>query len=129
LYRELSALDPKAELGYRVIISVDFNDPAQPLGVSHQPPLSSEETIQTGEGLKNNQLEKILVQTVYLRSRNRLTELRKEVEHFLGMDCSLQGSPPILSIPILTHCLRYKYRDYIIVFHFVENNLKDNYQQ
>lgn len=103
----MSALDPKAELGYRVIISVDYNDPAQPLGVSHQPPLSAEETILTEDGLKHNQLEKILVQTVYLRSKNRLTELKKEVEHFLEMDCTLQGSPPVLSIPILANCFKY----------------------
>lgn len=105
-FRELSALDPKAELGYRLIISVDFSDSAQPLGVSHQPQLSPDEVVQTEEGLKHNQLEKILVQTVYLRSKNRLTELKKEVEHFLGMDCTLQGSPPILSIPILTNCFK-----------------------
>ena len=106
IFRELSTLDPKAELGYRVIISVDQADPAQPLGVSHQPPLTAEEAAQTGEGLKTNQLEKIMVHTVYLRSRNRLSELRKEVELALGTECTLHGSPPVLSIPVLTPCMK-----------------------
>ncbi|CAG7734428.1 unnamed protein product [Allacma fusca] len=105
-WKELSVLDPKAELGYRMIISVDAADPAQPLGVTHQPPLTPEEATQTGEGLKTNQLEKIMVHTIYLRSRNRLSELRKEIELALVTECTLQGSPPVLSIPILTPCLR-----------------------
>jgi mediator of RNA polymerase II transcription subunit 14 len=106
LLRELSALDPKAELGYRFVISSDPSDPAQPLGVTHQPPLSTEETSQTCEGLRNNQLEKILVHTVYLRSKNRLSDLKKDIELFLNIESTLQGSPPILSVPILSHCLK-----------------------
>lgn len=100
----MSALDPRAELGYRVIISVDNVDPAQPLGVTHQPPLSAEETNLTHQGLRTNQLEKIIVQTVYLRSKSRLGELKKTLEHMLDIECTLRGSPPILSIPILTPC-------------------------
>ncbi|XP_021960036.1 mediator of RNA polymerase II transcription subunit 14 isoform X1 [Folsomia candida] len=105
-WKELSALDPKAELGYRLVISTDPADPAQPLGVTHQPPLTMEEANQTCEGLRSNQLEKIMVHTVYLRSKNRLSDLKKEVEIFLGVSCTLQGSPPILSIPVLAHCLK-----------------------
>jgi mediator of RNA polymerase II transcription subunit 14 len=106
IYRELSTHDPKAELGYRVIIAVDPVDPALPLGVTHQPPLPDGETLPESEGLKTSQLEKILVQTVYLRSKYRLAELVKEVEHLLSLECNLQGSPPVLSIPILSPCLR-----------------------
>ena len=105
-WKELSASYPKAELGYRLIISVDAADSTQPLSVLHQPPMSSEEANQTGEGLKTNQFEKIMVHTIYLRSRNRLTELRKELELSLGSEYTLGGSPPVLSIPILTPCLR-----------------------
>lgn len=105
-FRELSTHDPKAELGYRVIIAVDPVDPALPLGVTHQPNLPAGEAAQTAEGLKTNQLEKILVQTVHLRSKHRLAELQKEVEIYLSLECTLQGSPPVLSIPILSPCIR-----------------------
>jgi hypothetical protein len=105
-FRELSAHDPRAELGYRIIISVDAVDPALPLGVTHQPALPAIEAAQSAEGLKTNELEKIIVQTVHLRSKHRLTELKKEVEIYLSLECVLLGTPPVLSIPILAPCLR-----------------------
>ena len=63
-WKELSASYPKAELGYRLIISVDAVDSTQPLSFLHQPPMSSEEANQTGEGLKTNQFENIIVHTI-----------------------------------------------------------------
>lgn len=47
------------------------------------------------------------VHTIYLRTKRRLAELKEELEAALGgVECSLQGSPVILSVPVLVPCLR-----------------------
>ncbi len=99
--RELSLHDPRAELGYRVIIAVDALDPAQPLCVTHQPTLNEDDVSTAVEELRTNHLEKFLIQIVHLRSKHRLVELRKEIELNLSLDCSLEGFPPVLSVPVL----------------------------
>lgn len=106
LHRELSSHDPRAELGYRLIISVDATDPSQPLGITHQPALHGDETSVASKGLRINQLESFLIQTVHLRSKHRLTDLQKELELSLSLSCTLEGVPPVLIIPILGSCTR-----------------------
>jgi len=110
IFSELSSREPRAELGYKIMVGADSGDPAQPLVVTHQPPLPLEEAEQTVQGLRMNQVEKMLVQTVYLRSKSRLMELDKEMRQSLqSVDLcpTISGSPPVLSIPILSPSLPY----------------------
>nr|CAD7404784.1 unnamed protein product [Timema cristinae] len=52
-------------------------------------------------------MERLLVHTIYVRTRNRLSELKQELHTMLkDVDCHLQGSPAILSVPVLQPCLR-----------------------
>lgn len=52
-------------------------------------------------------MERLLVHTIYIRTRSRLNDIKQEMQALLkGIECSLQGSPAILSVAILQPCLR-----------------------
>ena len=54
-------------------------------------------------------LERILVHSIYVRTRQRLAELKEDLKTRLNLgdlEPTLHGSPAVLSIPILEYCLR-----------------------
>lgn len=52
-------------------------------------------------------MERLLVHTVYVRSLARLNEIKVEFQTFLkDVEYHLQGTPAILTVPILSPCLR-----------------------
>lgn len=52
-------------------------------------------------------VERLLVHTIYVRSKSRLTDLKTEIQALLpGVECSLSGVPAVLSIPLLQPCQR-----------------------
>lgn len=52
-------------------------------------------------------MERLLVHTIYIRTRSRLNDIKQEMQAMLkGIECNLQGSPAILSVAILQPCLR-----------------------
>ena len=54
-------------------------------------------------------LERILVHSIYVRTRQRLAELNVDLKKRLNLgdlEPTLHGSPAVLSIPILEYCLR-----------------------
>lgn len=52
-------------------------------------------------------MERLLVHTIYIRTRGRLSDIKQEMQAMLkGIECNLQGSPAILSVAILQPCLR-----------------------
>lgn len=52
-------------------------------------------------------MERLLVHTIYVRTRSRLTDIKLEIQTMLKeVECNLQGSPAILSVAILQPCLR-----------------------
>ncbi|XP_012256588.1 mediator of RNA polymerase II transcription subunit 14 isoform X2 [Athalia rosae] len=134
-WRELTSKDPRSELGYRLTVQVDQHDPARPLAVVHIPSLGSKVSFKPSQDSvsKNNQnitkcnipsiqeseiadrairsdllsMECLLVHTIYVRTRSRLLELKQELQSMLkDVECTLAGSPAILSVPILQPCLR-----------------------
>lgn len=52
-------------------------------------------------------MERLLVHTIYVRTKSRLTDIKQELQTLLkDVECNLQGSPAILSVAILQPCLR-----------------------
>lgn len=91
------------------MFKVDMYDPACSLAVVHIPSLGTKESEIADKAIRSDLLsmERLLVHTIYVRTKTRLIELKKEVEALLkDTECQLQGSPAILSIPILQPCLR-----------------------
>ncbi|XP_015120340.1 mediator of RNA polymerase II transcription subunit 14 isoform X1 [Diachasma alloeum] len=108
-WRELTTKDPRSELGYKLSVQVDQSDPARPLAVVHVPSLGSKEEEIAERAIRSEQLsmECLLVHTIYIRTRNRLNELKQEIQGMLkDVECTLNGSPAILAVPILQPCLR-----------------------
>ncbi|XP_046742942.1 mediator of RNA polymerase II transcription subunit 14 isoform X1 [Diprion similis] len=108
-WRELTSKDPRSELGYRLTVQVDQHDPARPLAVVHVPSLGSKESEIADRAIRSDLLsmECLLVHTIYVRTRSRLSELKQEFQSMLkDVECTLAGSPAILSVPILQPCLR-----------------------
>jgi mediator of RNA polymerase II transcription subunit 14 len=111
-WRELSARDPHhADQGYRLSIQVDPHDPAKPLVVIHTPQLTAKEAETAEKSIRTDHLsvESLLVHSIYVRTRARLTELQAEVQRRFGLGdagSTLHGSPAVLAIPILQPCLR-----------------------
>uniref|UniRef100_A0A1B6LA62 Mediator of RNA polymerase II transcription subunit 14 n=1 Tax=Graphocephala atropunctata TaxID=36148 RepID=A0A1B6LA62_9HEMI len=114
-WRELTSKDPKSELGYRLTVLVDTHDPARPLSVVHVPTLGNK----VGFGTEENEIadrairsdllsmERLLVHTIYVRTKSRLSDLKTELQTMLkDVECQLQGSPAILSVAILQPCLK-----------------------
>lgn len=116
-WKDLASRELKTDMGYRVTAQVftshDSNPEStgKPLQILHNPPLSSKDSEIAEQSIRSDQLsiEKLLIHTIYMRTRSRLIELRLELQAKLGhhqADCLVQGSPPVLHFPILTPCLR-----------------------
>ncbi|XP_031837631.1 mediator complex subunit 14 [Nomia melanderi] len=108
-WRELTSKDPRSELGYKLTVQVDQHDPARSLAIVHVPSLGSKESEIADRAIRSDQLamECLLVHTIYVRTRSRLLDLKQELQSMLkDVECTLAGSPAILSVPILQPCLR-----------------------
>ena len=110
-WRELFVRDPSIEQGHRLSVQVDPHDPAKPLIVIHTPSLTNKEAETAEKSLRTEHLsvESLLVHTIYVRTRARLTDLKADVQQRLGLgdvEATLHGSPAVLAIPILQPCLR-----------------------
>ncbi|XP_017469746.1 PREDICTED: mediator of RNA polymerase II transcription subunit 14 [Rhagoletis zephyria] len=109
-WRELTSKDPKSELGYRLTVQSDPNEIGRPLAVVHVPSLGAKESAEVADrAVRSDHLsmERLIVYTVYIRSVSRLNDLKLEFQSFLkDVDFNLQGTPAILTVPVLTPCLR-----------------------
>ncbi|KAJ3641160.1 hypothetical protein Zmor_027677 [Zophobas morio] len=107
--KESANKDLRSELGYRLTIQVDTHDPARPLAVLHVPSLGNKESEVADRAIRSEilSMERLLVHTIYVRTRSRLTDIKLEIQTMLKeVECNLQGSPAILSVAILQPCLR-----------------------
>ncbi|XP_050305905.1 mediator of RNA polymerase II transcription subunit 14 [Anthonomus grandis grandis] len=101
--------DLRSELGYKLTVQVDQHDPARPLIVVHVPSLGNKECEIADRAIRSEVLsmERLLVHTIYVRTRSRLEDIKLELQNLLkDVECTLQGSPAILSVAILQPCLR-----------------------
>ncbi|XP_073993036.1 mediator complex subunit 14 isoform X1 [Rhodnius prolixus] len=108
-WRELTSKDPKSEVGYRLTVQVDSHDPARPLAVTHVPALGNKECQVADRAVRSELLsmERLLVHTIYMRTRARLHDLKLELQAILNnVDCVVGGSPAVLSVPVVQPCLR-----------------------
>lgn len=107
-WRELSR-SVSEQFGYSLTVYVDDKEPNKPLGVLHSPSLGSKDAEITEKSIGTDSLsmERLLVHTIHVRTKIRLSELKVELENLLkDVECTLQGSPAILSVAILNPCLR-----------------------
>jgi mediator of RNA polymerase II transcription subunit 14 len=113
-WRELSGSKdggPKSEMRYRVTIQADstgslqvFHLPSTSLGTKDTEAKVRE---RTELAVKMLSMERLLVHTVYFRSIARLSDVQAEFKSFMkDVDCNLQGTTAILTIPVLSPCLR-----------------------
>lgn len=109
-WRELSNRDPKSEVGYKLTVQADPIDGAKPLAIHHVPSIGGNKESEVADrAVRSDMLsmERLLVHTVYIRSLARLTDLKAEFQTFMkDVDFHLQGTPAILTIPVLFPCLR-----------------------
>lgn len=109
-WRELTTKDPKSDLGYKLTVHTDQTDPAKTLCVVHIPSIGQKESTQIADRAIHTDhlsMERLIVHTIYIRSCQRLTELKSEFLKFLKhADFLIQGTPAILTIQILYPCLR-----------------------
>merc|ERR1719266_3216886 len=110
-WRELASKGEAADTGWRMSVQVDPHSPDRPLMVIHTPALTLKEAELAERSIRTERLsvESLLVHTIYVRTRARLTELRTEVQRRLKLgdvEATLHGSPAVLSVPILQPCLR-----------------------
>ena len=109
-WKDLAVRELKSDLGYRLTVQAHPQDTGKPLQVTHNPPLSSKDSEIAEQSIRSDQLsiEKLLVHTVYMRTRCRLAELKQELQPKIGHDvvCVVQGSPAVLHLPVLSPCLR-----------------------
>lgn len=109
-WKDLASRELKTDMGYRLTVQIYGHDSSKPLQVLHTPPLSTKDSELAEQSIRSDQLslEKLLVHTIYMRTRARLQELKQELQPKIGhdVDCVVQGSPAVLHLPILSPCLR-----------------------
>ena len=113
-WRELSGSKDgnKTEMKYRIIIQTDPTNSLKSLAIFHMPSLGnidSEVKIRekTELAVRMLSMERLLVHTVYFRSVARLNEIQIEFKTFMkDVECHLQGTTAILTVPVLNPCLR-----------------------
>ncbi|TDG47352.1 hypothetical protein AWZ03_006211 [Drosophila navojoa] len=102
--------DLKSELGYRLTVQSDPSEIGRPLVVVHVPSLGAKESAEVADRAVRSEhlsMERLIVHTVYIRSVSRLSDLKLEFQAFLkDVDFNLQGTPAILTVPVLSPCLR-----------------------
>ncbi|XP_030837871.1 mediator of RNA polymerase II transcription subunit 14 [Strongylocentrotus purpuratus] len=96
----------KPEL-FKLTVSIDDDDVAKPLQVLHDPPLDMVDAAHVNQAIRCDHLsvERLLVETVLVRSRLKLKGLQEELEKDLpGCKCHVEGSPSLLYIPVVKPC-------------------------
>lgn len=92
---------------FKLSVSIDEDDVAKPLQVLHDPPLEMVDAKQVNQAIQCDHLsiERLLVETVLVRSRNKLKELQDQLGKDLpGVKTFIEGSPALLYIPIVKPC-------------------------
>jgi mediator of RNA polymerase II transcription subunit 14 len=90
VFRELTSKDPRSEVGYKLVVVVDCVDAARPLSVVHVPALGAKEAELADRAIRSELLsmERLLVHTIYVRTRTRLHDLKAELQTLLkDVDC------------------------------------------
>lgn len=98
----------KENQGYKVCVQMDPSDSSKPLQVTHVPSLSNKDAVLADQAIKSDYLsiEKLLIHTVHVRTKLKLSELSDLLKPKLGFpECVISGSPAVLHVPILQPCM------------------------
>lgn len=100
----------KEKQTYQLNIHLDSSNPGKPLRVAHAPSLSPRDAAWADQAIKSEHLsvEKLLVQTIHIRAKQRLADLRDRLRSAVvgHADCVISGSPAILQVPLLQPCMQ-----------------------
>ncbi|XP_038050987.1 mediator of RNA polymerase II transcription subunit 14-like [Patiria miniata] len=97
---------------YSLSIGIDTNDTAKPLQINHNPPLSVEDANEVNRAIRCDRLsiERLLVETIIMRSKVKLQELQTILEKELtNTKTRIEGTPPLLCVPIVEPCSQSEY--------------------
>ncbi|XP_033637879.1 mediator of RNA polymerase II transcription subunit 14-like [Asterias rubens] len=97
---------------YSLSIGIDTNDTAKPLQINHEPQLSMEEATDVNRAIRCDRLsiERLLVETILMRSKVKLKELQILLEKELtNVKTMIEGTPAILYMPIIEPCSQSEY--------------------
>ena len=71
------------DLGFRFSIQVDPHDPNKTLSIIHMPPLNTKDLEMTEKVIRSENLsmERLLVHSIYVRTRARLLDLKTDIQN------------------------------------------------
>ncbi|ESO84116.1 hypothetical protein LOTGIDRAFT_211073 [Lottia gigantea] len=107
-WRELSKNCKNADpVIYKLSVHVCESDDGKPLQITHFPPMSPAECTKVGLAIKSDQLsiEKLLMQTIEVRTHAKLRELSKEMQRYVSNKCEIRDMPAALHTPVLNPCM------------------------
>lgn len=111
---QLTSTDQPPSL-YRLTVHTDPHDSARPLAITHLPSLAVKDAEVADRAMRTDLLsiERLLVHTIYLRTKARLAELKQELQTLLrDIECELQ----IIQISAIFFFFFFKFHEHQICF-------------
>ncbi|BFZ09810.1 hypothetical protein BsWGS_12849 [Bradybaena similaris] len=92
---------------YKLSVHVCEEDEGKPLQISHQPPMTPMESRKVGLAIKSDHLsiEKLLMQTIEVRTHSKLKELAREMQRMVDGKCEVRDMPVALHVSVLNPCM------------------------
>ncbi|XP_005108274.1 mediator of RNA polymerase II transcription subunit 14 [Aplysia californica] len=92
---------------HKLSVHVCEEDEGKPLQISHQPPMSPLESRKVGLAIKSDHLsiEKLLMQTIEVRTHSKLKELAREIQKMVDGKCDVCDMPVALHVSVLSPCM------------------------
>ncbi|GFO03550.1 mediator of RNA polymerase ii transcription subunit 14 [Plakobranchus ocellatus] len=92
---------------YKLSVHVCEEDDGKPLQISHQPPMTAAECRKVGLAIKSDHLsiEKLLMQTIEVRTHSKLKELARELQRLVDGKCEVRDMPVALHVCVLSPCM------------------------
>ncbi|KAL5011139.1 hypothetical protein ScPMuIL_013444 [Solemya velum] len=93
---------------YKLSVHVSDQDGAKPLQITHTPPMLPLESRKVGLAIRSDHLsiERLLMQTIEVRTHLKLKELEREIQRFIEGKCVTYDLPVALHIPVLFPCMK-----------------------
>ncbi|CAL1548016.1 unnamed protein product [Lymnaea stagnalis] len=92
---------------YKLSVHVSEEDEGKPLQISHTPPMTPIESRKVGLAIKSDHLsiEKLLMQTIEVRTHSKLKELAREMQRVIDGKCEVRDMPVALHVSVLNPCM------------------------
>ncbi|XP_060590641.1 mediator of RNA polymerase II transcription subunit 14-like isoform X2 [Ruditapes philippinarum] len=91
---------------YKLSVHVNEEDDAKQLCVSHVPSMLPDECRRIGLTIQSEHLsiEKLLMQTIEVRTRSKLKDLSYSIQRFIEGKCEIKDLPLALHVPVVYPC-------------------------